>query len=228
MTKVRRILAVLMFSLFAVFAVAGYVSTNAASTAVKPQIKVYAQPAKEYKAGDKVSFKLYSPNYSGKVEYRVRVYNNTKKVYKEIWPSSTQYYNKIGAISGKSAFTVSYGITEAGQYKFIVYVRRQGSKAGFETYTSTNYFTVKAATKVTSISPIVASIDEGNAYNPPATVIAKMSDGTSKSVAVTWKKPSSIANPGTYIYEGTVSGYSGKAKLTLTVRKSILKVESVY
>jgi hypothetical protein len=228
MTKFRRIFAVLMFSLFAVFAVAGYVSTYAASSTVKPQIKVHTQPSKEYIAGSKATFKVYSPNFSGKVEYRVRVYNNTKKTFKEIWPSSTQYYNKSAAISGKSAFIVSYAIAEPGQYKFIVYVRRQGSKSSYETYTTTSNFTVKAASKIASISPITASIDEGSTYNPPVTVMAKMSDGTSKSIAVTWKRPSSITNPGTYVYEGTVSGYASKVKLTLTVKKIPLKVESVY
>lgn len=228
MTKVKKIFAVLMFSLFAVFTVVGYVTTNAASTTVKPQIKVYAQPAKEYKVGDKATFKVYAPNFSGKVEYRVRVVNNTKKTYKEMWSSSTQYYNKSAAIAGKSLYTVSYSITEPGEYKFIVYVRKQGSKASYETYASTNNFTVKAAAKIISINPITASINEGNTYNPPAVVAAKMSDGTSKNVSVTWKKPSSITSPGVYIYEGTVSGYSSKVKLTLTVNQVPLKVESVY
>ena len=62
----------------------------------------------------------------------------------------------------------------------------------------------------------------------PASVVAVMSDKTTKSVAVTWN-PSVLdtSSAGTKTSTGTAAGTSAKATLTLTVPKSALAAPNV-
>lgn len=71
---------------------------------------------------------------------------------------------------------------------------------------------------ITGIDDISVSINKGDSYTLPDTVTANMSDGTKMQVSVTWDKSfdASLA-AGTYTYQGSVSGYSNKVKLNLTI-----------
>ena len=69
-----------------------------------------------------------------------------------------------------------------------------------------------------SIEPIVASAYLNQKYILPETVLATMSDSSMQEVAVTWTPlPVKTKAFGVYTYTGKVNGYSGIAKLTLTV-----------
>ncbi|WP_281942554.1 immunoglobulin-like domain-containing protein, partial [Paenibacillus tyrfis] len=93
---------------------------------------------------------------------------------------------------------------------------------GNATDTKTFQLLVKAQTKplqIESIAPVQAAVDKNAAYTLPAQVTANMSDGTTQQVNVTWTPAAADTSvPGTFLFEGAVSGYAGKAALTLTVR----------
>jgi hypothetical protein len=85
-----------------------------------------------------------------------------------------------------------------------------------------------APATIQSLRSVEASVRQGEGYAMPTTVVAVMSDKTTKSVAVTWN-PSVLdtASAGTKTSTGTVSGTTVKAALTLTVTKSALAAPSV-
>jgi hypothetical protein len=111
--------------------------------AVKPQIKMLEQPAKEYNSGDRVSLKVSAPNYSGKVEYRVMLWDGNKKHQRELWPSMPGYYYNKWTPSGNTVFTIGWPITEPGPYSLTVLVKRSGAKVSYDSYVKTYSFVVK-------------------------------------------------------------------------------------
>lgn len=148
-------------------------SANAAASAktIIPQIKFVKAPAATYTAGDRVSFVVQAPNYSSKVEYRVVLWNCTKKTYTDLWSKAnghpTHYYTKS---SGKSTFALNWIIKEPGTYKIIVYVKRAGisssklaiRKAGCDSYKESAVFTVKPKIQVLTLSKQGASYGSSN------------------------------------------------------------------
>ncbi|MCP1306934.1 immunoglobulin-like domain-containing protein [Paenibacillus tyrfis] len=88
--------------------------------------------------------------------------------------------------------------------------------------TKTFQLLVKAQTKplqIESIAPVQAAVDKNATYMLPAQVTANMSDGTTQQVNVSWNPAAADTSvAGTFLFEGTVSSYAGKAALTLTVR----------
>ena len=139
----------------------------ASAKTITPQIRFVKAPAASYTAGDRVSFVVQAPNYSGRVEYRVVLYNCTKKTSTDLWTKSnghpTHYYRKS---SGKSTFALSWIIKEPGTYKIIVYVKRAGisssklavRKAGCDSYKESAAFTVKPKIQMLNL------IKEGASY----------------------------------------------------------------
>ena len=71
---------------------------------------------------------------------------------------------------------------------------------------------------IKSIDPISATVKQGESYTLPAKVTAKMSDGTTKDVDVTWN-PATVdtSTAGTKTFTGTVNGYTSTVTLTLNV-----------
>ncbi|KGK84183.1 Ig-like domain-containing protein [Clostridium sp. HMP27] len=77
---------------------------------------------------------------------------------------------------------------------------------------------VSPAITISSIDDINETVYINDKYTLPRTVKATMSDGSTKDVRVSWKSTRVTTNKAdTYNYSGTVSGYSSKVKLTLTV-----------
>lgn len=79
-----------------------------------------------------------------------------------------------------------------------------------------------------STSPTIVSIseqkavvpqgDSGSVYQLPATIEAKMSNGATQPVAVSWSTPTvDLSKAGVYKYEGTVSGYDQNVIFELVV-----------
>lgn len=73
---------------------------------------------------------------------------------------------------------------------------------------------------ISNINDISATVNQGDNYSLPNAVIAIMSDGSKKYVAVTWDKSVDTSKGGTYTFNGTVSGYNGSIVLTLTINPS--------
>lgn len=85
-------------------------------------------------------------------------------------------------------------------------------------FTSFPNSTYAATVKITSIKNITVSIYENQSYSLPKTVEAKMSNKTTKKVSITWSpKTVTSSKTGTYVFNGTVKGYSKKVSLTLKV-----------
>jgi len=72
--------------------------------------------------------------------------------------------------------------------------------------------------KILSITNIYDSAYQGNSFKLPSTVIAKMSNKTTKKISVKWSSTSVNTNTlGLYKYSGTVKGYAKKVILYLKV-----------
>ncbi len=114
--------------------------------------------------------------------------------------------------------------TVPGEYKFA------GSIANCNITINYIVRVIKIQTQIVSIEPteINATVEQGFNYELPKTVTAKMSDGTTKEVALTWT-PATVdtAIAGTYEYTATVPGYSGNVKLHLEVKAKSVTIVSI-
>lgn len=147
MVKFKKVIAaitavqfLLLFSLSAVHTLA------AVRTTPKPSLKMVSQPVTEYKPGDKITFTVNSPNYGGKVEYRVILWNGTTKKQSELWKTSkTGYYYKGWQPAGNYKFAIHWSAKdmEPGAYSLTVLVRRVGAKVSYDSYVKTKTFWVK-------------------------------------------------------------------------------------
>lgn len=71
---------------------------------------------------------------------------------------------------------------------------------------------------ISSIANITQTINQRDSYSLPSTVEVRMSDSSNKQAVVTWN-PSTVdtSKAGTQMFSGSVLGYSGQVKLTLTI-----------
>jgi hypothetical protein len=114
-----------------------------ASAASIPKLTMVIQPAKEYKPGDRISFTVTSPNYQGKVQYRVILYNGTTKTTSELWKTpKTGYYYTGWMPAGNYKFNINWPVTgmAPGAYSLTVLVRRVGSKTPYDSFVKTAAF----------------------------------------------------------------------------------------
>ncbi|QCX34362.1 hypothetical protein FDN13_11975 [Caloramator sp. E03] len=145
MRKRYKTLVCIVAALFSVFTFLGFINANAKTkTVVKPKLIFVSQPKAEYKKGDKVTFQVKASNYSGKVQYRVILWNFAKKTQVELYPNMKKYgyYNVKSTPKGTSSFTVSFPVNEEGIYKISVLVKRAGAKVPYDSYVVTSSFIV--------------------------------------------------------------------------------------
>lgn len=121
------------------------IMTNAKAAPAVPKLQMITPSAAEYHLGDRVSFTVASPNYKGKVEYRVILYNGTTKKTSELWPSMPGYYYKGWQPAGNYNFTINWPVSgmEPGAYSLTVLVRRVGAKVAYDSFVKTNTFWIK-------------------------------------------------------------------------------------
>ena len=107
--------------------VSSYSQLNQGNKAIKnyPIIKYAEVPKTEYKVGDRVSFKLNSTNYNGQVQYRAMLWNENEDRFINLWDTKDFYYDKWKP-RGKDAFTISFPVTKAGNYRIKVFAKRSG------------------------------------------------------------------------------------------------------
>lgn len=229
MAKTKRILSLFVVALMTVFTVLSYVPAKAATAA--PKLSVVTQPAAEYTPDQTISFTV-NAHYAGKVMYRVILYNGTTKLTSNLWntPKTGYYYTKWTP-SGTMDFNIHWAAKQLqpGYYSMTVLAKKVGSKAKYDTYVDTHSFLIKnEEATISSIADVTATVDEGGAYTLPATVSAKMSDDTTKDVAVVWT-PATVdtTKVGDQTFTGKVEGYAKDVKLTLTVKEVPVAVTSV-
>ena len=93
--------------------------------------------------------------------------------------------------------------------------------AGFAN-TDTNYDLIFP---ISSVQDITVNLEVGDKYTIPKTVIATLSNNSKKAVGVEWLQAVvSLTSIGTYTYEGVISNYDNKVKITIIVTKKTYKV----
>lgn len=76
----------------------------------------------------------------------------------------------------------------------------------------------KAKLHIKTIDNISFTITQTDSFKLPATLKAKMSDGSNKSVNVKWDKYIDYNKVGMQYFKGTVAGYKSKVVLTLNIK----------
>ncbi len=115
-------------------------SSGGTVSSLIPKLNLITSPVKEYKPGDTISLTVSSPNYGGKVEYRVILYNGNTKKTSELWNTPlTGYYYKNWQPSGNYNFNIHWPIKgmEPGPYSITVLVRRVGAKVPYDSFLKT-------------------------------------------------------------------------------------------
>lgn len=227
--------------LLVVFTFVSYLPIRTASAkATVPEIEFASPPVTQYKAGDRVNFNIYAPNYGGKVQYRVVLWNDTEKTYYDLWNASNgypdRYYTKWQPY-GNNIFTLGWIINEPGSYRITVYAKRAGianNKTALKGYNCDSYmesmaFYVKSKeAAVDSILPLDdVTVMQGGTPTLPTKVKAAMSDSLIKELSVAWPTVNT-STPGTQTIEGTVEGTTRKAAIKVNVTgQTVINVYSV-
>lgn len=94
------------------------------STNLIPEVKI-TSPDLQYNSGERVAFKLSTPNYGGRVQYRVMMWDDTTKAYKDLWSTGDRYYSGWKPY-GNETFNLSFTVSKPGNYRIKVFVKRAG------------------------------------------------------------------------------------------------------
>lgn len=236
----KKVFTIVLAAFLTLFFTSGVFSprTAQAQQAI-PQVEFVSAPVTEYTVGDRVQFKIFAPNYSGRVEYRVVLWNDSTKSYGDLWNSTngypTCYYTKWQP-KGNDVFTLGWPIFEPGSYRITVYAKRVGvqpSKAYLKGYNCDSYmesvaFYVKpAGPMVQTILPVNdIVVNQGGTPILPKTVKAIMDDGTQRELKVSWGV-ADTSKMGTVVVEGNVEGTTKKASVRIIVNQGVLTPHSV-
>jgi hypothetical protein len=187
MKRNKRLLSIVFTFLFTVFAA---ISSMPAQAAVKktiiPEVQFASAPVIEYTAGDRVQFNINSPNYGGKVEYRVVLWNDSKKSYSDLWNETNGYPNRYYTKwqpSGNTIFTLGWLIFEPGNYRITVYAKRVGVVSSVAALKGMNCDSYKESVAFT-VKPKVTLFDkEGQTYGSTSPNKLEAYKGDSKITA---------------------------------------------
>lgn len=90
-----------------------------------PKLHYAEVPKTIYKAGERVSFKLSSPGYGNKVQYRAVLYDEEQKKTYDLWKTRDNYYDKWKP-NGDTEFTIGFPAARPGKYRIKIFVKRAG------------------------------------------------------------------------------------------------------
>lgn len=129
MVRARRRLGIFLVMILMLTLAFNYPSARAVAKTIIPEIQFVSEPVTEYYVGDRVRFDISAPNYGGRVQYRVLLWNdNTKSAY-DLWNPENgypdRYYTKWQPY-GNNVFTLGWPIFEPGSYRITVCVKRAG------------------------------------------------------------------------------------------------------
>lgn len=153
MQKLAKRLSVFMVAMMTLSMMLNFVMVAPAKAAtIYPQVQYAQEPQLEYTVGDRVQFNLYTPNYGGRVQYRVVLWNDETKSYKDLWTNTPDRYYDKWMPYGNNIFTLGWVINEPGHYRITIYAKRAGVPnnetylKGFncDSYMESDSFVVKA------------------------------------------------------------------------------------
>lgn len=90
-----------------------------------PRLQYEEVPKTIYMPGERVSFKVRSPGYGNKVQYRAVIYDEEKKVSYDLWGTKDNYYEKWKP-NGDEKFTIGFPAGTPGNYRIKIFVKRAG------------------------------------------------------------------------------------------------------
>lgn len=199
-------------------AFAATVTTKAATSTAKTAVPavtlspVATNLKTSYKPGEVIDLKLTTTGTTSTVQYKVVVINdNTKKSTDLTKGYTPKYYNP------KQAYQIKFTFKEAGSYTVQITSKLSGN-ASRPSKTITKKVTIAQPLQVDSIVMNDETVVKGTQYFLPSTVSAKLNNGTTKDLAVSWDKKSVDTNVlGVQTFNGTVQDYSKKVVFKVNV-----------
>ncbi|EYE89508.1 hypothetical protein Q428_02585 [Fervidicella metallireducens AeB] len=110
----------------------------------KPKVILTSNLKKEYKVGEKITISFKSPNYSGKVQYRVKIIDLNKGTSTELYKNFPRSYNKT-YVNGNLNQKITIQQNKAGSYRVVIYIKRAGTSVSYDGYVQSSSFIVRAA-----------------------------------------------------------------------------------
>lgn len=156
----NKLISCFMMFFYVTFILLSSISVNAQVT---PKVRLLSNLKKEYLEGDRISLRLNTPNYSGKVQYRVVVFDNERKVKKELWSKNKDFYSS--PVNGKNIFNVNLRL-ETGTYNLFIYAKSKDAKPYNNSYIKTSTFTVKPKIAKETIISKKSSFLKGTKHSP--------------------------------------------------------------
>jgi ribosomal protein S16 len=211
------------------FAVAATTKAAVSSTTTKTAVAavslnpVAGNLKTSYKPGEVIDLRLTTTGTTSTVQYKVVVINDKTKKSTDLTKGYTvKYYNP------KQAYQVKFTFKEAGSYTVQITSKLSGS-ASRPSKTITKKVTIAQPLQIDSIVMKDETIVKGTQHFLPSTVSAKLSNGTTKELGVTWDKKSVDTNVlGVQTLNGTVKDYSKKVIFKVTVVDDmVVSVESI-
>lgn len=205
MQKLAKRLSVFMAAIMTLSLMLNFVMAAPAKAAtVYPQVQYAQEPQLEYTVGDRVQFNLYTPNYGGRVQYRVVLWHDETKSYKDLWTNTPDRYYDKWMPYGNNIFTLGWVINEPGHYRITIYAKRAGIAnnetylKGFncDSYMESDSFVVKA--KEVVVAPDVASekIELASVTTSPAAINGHASKAAQAIVGKDYELAVKVDKPG--------------------------------
>lgn len=210
MGKLKRFISILI-SAALVLSFTG-VSNISMVKAVTASIPAVSAIGTSYMVGDRVNITLTSTG-TKLVQYSVILTNiDTNKVYNITKGYTPKYYNP------KYKYPLSFSFAEAGKYVLAVSSKPGGYSTSYSRTISKQITVLSNSMLIDRINPVLTKANIGDSYTLPPRIAAIMKDGSSKDVDVKWDNTEVKTDAvGEQYFYGTVPGYSGKVKLTLSV-----------
>lgn len=144
--KLKKRLCVLLTLIFTLLSIFSYSPVQARQIENNIlELNMVVQPELQYYNGDTIAVTVASPNYRGRVEYRVMLYNGTTGKISELWniPESGNYYTNWRP-EGNYKFEIQWPVIkmEPGAYSLTILVRRAGTRINYDSYVNTRSFWV--------------------------------------------------------------------------------------
>lgn len=208
MQKLAKRLSVFMAAIMTMSMMLNFVMAAPTKAAtVYPQVQYAQEPQLEYTVGDRVQFNLFTPNYGGRVQYRVVLWNDETKSYKDLWTTTPDRYYDKWMPYGNNIFTLGWIINEPGHYRITIYAKRAGVPnnqtllGGFncDSYMESDSFVVKAKEVVKEEQkPDIASekIELASVTSSPAAINGHASKAAQAIIGKDYELAVKVDKPG--------------------------------